>query len=89
MTNKEQQNEWHSELRLLCDMFLVADLHRKWRVKAGEPADDGGINYMDAFRQHFAKVSLAQNSEMDSILGYEEMIKYAKWYTSDKGIFDE
>jgi hypothetical protein len=55
---------------------------KKSAKEKGIKIDDSGEEFMNMFRQHFAKVSINQNSEMDSILEYDDMLDYAKWYVS-------
>lgn len=86
MTKQEQHNEWHSELRVLCNALVAYDKLSKKRLAKGVSVDDAGDSLVVMFRQHFAKVSLRQGSDMDAVLGYDDMVDYAKWYVSGEPV---
>jgi hypothetical protein len=86
MNKQEQHHEWHVELYIICNTLISFDKQKKKRLANGVSTDDASPNIMGMFRQHFAKVAVKQNSEMDAILGYEDMVDYAKWYVSGETI---
>lgn len=86
MTRQELWNEWHLELKIICSMLIASDNKRKTLIANGESVDSKGPDIMAMFKQHFKKVSVKQRSEMDDILGYEDMLDYAKWYVSGEDI---
>jgi hypothetical protein len=89
MATQEQHNEWHLELRILCNMFIAAHNKKVASDANSEPSKREPIDFMSMFRQHFARVAVKQHSEMDGILGYEDMLDYAKWYVSDSDILEK
>ena len=86
MTRQELWNEWHLELKIICGMIVAYENRRKTLVAKGESVDDRGSDLMGMFRKHFNKVAVKQGSDMDGILGYEDMVDYAQWYISGEGI---
>lgn len=86
MNKREQHNEWHNELKVLCKALIMSHDSHQTAKKKGIKISDSGEEFMNMFRQHFAKVSIKQNSEMDAILEYEDMLDYAKWYVSGEAI---
>ena len=86
MTKQEQHNEWHGELKVLCKALIVSHDSQSRAKAKGVKIDDSGEEFMVMFRQHFAKVSLKQGSDMDGVLGYDDMVDYAKWYVSGEPV---
>ena len=86
MNKQEQHDQWHKELKILCNALIMSHDSQSRAKAKGVKIDDSGEEFMNMFRQHFAKVSIKQNSEMDSILEYEDMLDYAKWYVSGEAI---
>jgi hypothetical protein len=86
MNKQEQNDQWHKELKILCKALIMSHDSMSRAKENGVKVDDSGEEFMNMFRQHFAKVSIKQNSEMDSILEYEDMLDYAKWYVSGEAI---
>jgi hypothetical protein len=86
MATQKKINEWHSELRIICGIAIASDKKRQIRIANGKADEADGFDVMRMFREHFAKVAVKQNSEMDGILGYEDMVDYAKWYISGDDI---
>lgn len=44
------------------------------------------INLLQSLAEHFDGVAKQQKHEVDSILGYDDMVDYAKWYLSNTPI---
>lgn len=86
MASKLKINEWHSELRIICGIAIASEKKRQMRIANGKTDEKDSFDVMSMFRNHFAKIGVHQNKEMDGILGYEDMIDYAKWYISGEDI---
>jgi hypothetical protein len=86
MTKQEQHNEWHNQLKALCHNLVNYHNAKLAQFSKGELGENRASELMNDFRNHFAKVSLKQGTDMDSILGYEDMLDYAKWYVSGESI---
>lgn len=88
MTKQQQHDEWHSELKILCSLLIASDKKRKTKTAGKDNSGANDFDVLQHIRNHFTKVSLNQNTEMDSVLGYDDMLDYAKWYMSGKDVFD-
>ena len=86
MTKQEQHNEWHNQLKALCHSLINYHNAKLTHFSNGELGDKRASELMNEFRYHFAKVSVKQGNDMDAILGYEDMLDYAKWYVSGEAI---
>lgn len=86
MNKQEQQAVWHKQLKILCNAIIMSHDSKKSAKAKGVKIDDSGEEFLALFRNHFAEVSIRQNSEMDSILEYEDMLDYARWYVSGESI---
>lgn len=86
MTKQEQHNEWHNQLKALCHSLINYHNAKLAQFSKGELGENRSSELMNEFRNHFAKVSLKQGTDMDGILGYEDMLDYAKWYVSGASI---
>lgn len=86
MTKQEQHKEWHNQLKALCHQLIDYDNAKLAHFSKGELGENKASELMNNFRYHFAKVSVKQGTDMDTILGYEDMLDYAKWYVSGESI---
>lgn len=87
MTKEEQHNEWHKQLRVLCRTLLASEEARLSAVKQGmKELSEPSHTLVYAMKMHFEKVAKEQGTDMDGILGYEDMLDYAKWYVSGQPI---
>ena len=89
MTRQELWNEWHLELKILCNMLISYEDKRMTLGVNGVCKDNREPDIMGMFHKHFKKVSIKQGSDMDGILGYEDMLDYAKWYVSGESIIKD
>lgn len=87
MTRQELWNEWHLELKIICNMLIAYEDKRMALGVNAQCASNREPDIMNMFHKHFKKVSVKQGSEIDGPLGYEDTLDYAKWYVSGKDIF--